>query len=156
MTENETDNTEKKRITLQCQFCQKWNRLLSERAADRPRCGECQRPFLLDRPYPLTDESSGRVLAETDIPILVDFFADWCGPCKIMAPAVDALAAEYEGRALIAKLNTDFNKATAAAHQIQGIPTTIVFRAGSAVERQTGAVTRQTLQALLNSALAAA
>src|SRR5215210_2069210 len=94
-----------KNVTVRCQFCETWNRVLAAKAADRPKCGKCARPLLLDRPYILTDDTFDRTIAESDLPVFVDFFADWCGPCKQMAPAVDELAAKYEGRALIAKLN---------------------------------------------------
>lgn len=109
--------------------------------------------MLLDRPYPLTDDSFQRTLNETDIPIMVDFYADWCGPCKIMAPYIDAIAAKYQGTALVAKLNTDYNQATAKAHQIQGIPTTIIFDKGRIAARQSGALPQAALEGMLAEVL---
>ena len=100
-------------------------------------------------PRPSDDESFDRVVAGTDIPVLVDFYADWCGPCKVMAPAVDTLARESIGRALIAKLDTDRAQRTAAKFQIRGIPTSIVFLQGREVTRQTGAVSLSALRAML-------
>ncbi len=143
------DTTETKKLTLRCQFCETWNRVDAARAADRPKCGKCARPLLLDRPYTLTDETFARTIAEAEVPVLVDFFADWCGPCKQMAPAVDQLAAKYQGRALIAKLNTDKSPRTAQAHQIQGIPTVMVFTAGKIGMRQSGAVQLTALEGYL-------
>ena len=81
--------------------------------------------------------------------MLVDFYADWCGPCKMMAPAVESLAREMVGRALIAKLDTDHAQRTAARFQIRGIPTSIVFSGGKEVSRQTGALPLATLRAML-------
>lgn len=138
-----------KRLTLRCQFCDTWNRIDAARAADRPKCGNCARPILLDRPWTLTQESFDRTIAETDVPILVDFYADWCGPCKMMAPDVDRLAAAKTGGALVAKLNTDFAQATSQRFNIRGIPTTIVFRDGKEARRLTGAVPYAELDKLL-------
>ncbi len=142
-----------KRITLQCQFCHTWNRIDAARAADRPKCGKCSKPMLLDRPWPLTEDTFERTIKESEIPILVDFYADWCGPCKMMAPYVDEVAREYQGRALVAKLNTDLAQKTSNGLGIRGIPTAIVFRGGKEVARQTGAVPKARLEELLKPAL---
>jgi len=139
-----------KRLTLRCQFCDTWNRIDAARAADRPKCGNCSRPILLDRPWILTQDSFDRTIAETDIPVLVDFYADWCGPCKMMAPDVDRLASAKTGSALIAKLNTDLAQATSIRFNIRGIPTTIVFREGQEAKRVTGAVPYKELEKLLD------
>jgi thioredoxin 2 len=138
-------------ITLQCQFCLTWNRVAASRAADRPKCGKCARPMLLDRPFKLNDDTFERTIRESQVPVLVDFYADWCGPCKIMAPAVDQLAAKVAGKALVAKLDTDASPATAQAFGIRGIPTVIVFRNGAESTRQTGAVPLTTLEQMLGA-----
>ena len=135
--------------TLRCVFCLSWNRVDVSRAADRPKCGKCGRPILLDRPIRLDDETFGRTIESSEVPVLVDFYADWCAPCKIMAPAVDELAAKYQGRALVAKLDTDAAQRTAAAFQIRAIPTVVVFRDGKEVKRQSGAVPGPVLEKLL-------
>ena len=149
-----TPRTDAERVTVRCQFCQTWNRVDAARAVDRPKCGKCARPFLLDRPIHLDDETFARTVESTDVPVLVDFYADWCGPCKMMAPFVDQLAGKYVGRALVAKLNTDHAQSTAGRFQIRGIPTVIVFRGGRAVAQQTGAVPLPALEGLLARALA--
>ena len=128
------------RLTVRCQFCATWNRVRASRVADRPKCGQCARPILLDRPLPLDDESFERTVQESEVPVLVDFYADWCGPCKMMAPSVDRLAATYQGKVLVAKLDTDRAQRTAARFQIRGIPTTIVFKGGHEAARQSGAL----------------
>jgi thioredoxin 2 len=142
-----------KKLTVRCQFCGKWNRVRADRVGDRPKCGECAKPMLLDRPIRLDDESFDRTVRESDVPVLVDFYADWCGPCKMMAPAVDQLAAAYQGRALVAKLVTDRAQRTAGGFQIRGIPTVIVFKGGKEAARQTGAVPFPGLEQLLKSSL---
>lgn len=140
------------KATLRCQFCQSWNRIDVARAADRPKCGKCGKPMLLDRPVRLDDETFQRTINESQVPVLVDFYADWCGPCKMMAPAVDQLAAKYSGKAIVAKLDTDRAQHISQSFNIRGIPTTIVFRGGKEVSRQSGAVPYGTLASLLDKA----
>lgn len=152
MAETET-STASKHLTLRCQFCETWNRIDAARAADRPKCGKCGKPMLLDRPFPLNDESFARTIEAAEVPILVDFYADWCGPCKAMAPAVDEIAASYQGRALVAKLDTDRARQTASSFNIRGIPTTIIFKNGREFARQTGAMPKAMLQKMLESAI---
>jgi len=145
--------TETKHLTLRCQFCDTWNRIDAARAADRPKCGKCARPMLLDRPFPLNDETFARTIEDAEVPVLVDFYADWCGPCKAMAPAVDELARTYQGRALVAKLDTDRAQRAAGGFNIRGIPTTIVFKGGKEVARQTGAIPKPMLVQMLDAVL---
>jgi thioredoxin 2 len=144
--------TAEKKATLQCQFCSSWNRVDVARASDRPKCGKCGKPMLLDRPLHLDDETFARTIAESAVPIVVDFYADWCGPCKVMAPAVDKLAADYTGRAIVAKLNTDQSQRTSMSFNVRGIPTSIVFDAGKEIARQTGAVSYVVLESMLKQA----
>jgi thioredoxin 2 len=142
-----------KHLTLRCQFCETWNRIDAARAADRPKCGKCAKPMLLDRPFPLNEDTFARTIQDADVPVLVDFYADWCGPCKVMAPAVDEIAATYQGRALVAKLDTDRAPRTSSSFNIRGIPTSIVFKQGKEVARQTGAVPKPMLAKMLDGAL---
>lgn len=140
------------KATLKCQFCGTWNRIDASRAADRPKCGKCGKPMLLDRPVKLDDDSFSRTIAESEVPVLVDFYADWCGPCKMMAPAVDKLAADYTGRAIVAKLNTDLAQRTSQSFLVRSIPTSIVFLKGKEIARQTGAVPYAALASMIDSA----
>ncbi|HJR63911.1 MAG TPA: thioredoxin [Gemmatimonadaceae bacterium] len=141
-----------KRITVRCQFCQTWNRVDAARVSDRPKCGNCGRPMLLDRPVRLGDEDFDRTIAESEVPVLVDFYADWCGPCKVMAPAVDELAGTHQGRALVAKLNTDLAPRITNSLGIRNIPTVIVFVGGKEAARQVGAVSGPALASMLERA----
>ena len=142
-------DTATQKITIRCSSCGRWNRIDARRAGDRPKCGSCGSPLALDHPLLLDDESFDRVLAGTDVPVLVDFYADWCGPCKMMAPAVEELARRSVGRAVIAKLDTEASPRTAGRFQIRGIPTSIVFRGGREVQRQAGAVPLPVLEGML-------
>lgn len=90
---------------------------------------------------------------ESPIPVLVDFWAPWCGPCRMVGPVIEALAQDYEGRARVGKVNVDENSQTAASYGVMSIPTLIVFKDGAEVDRQIGAVGRDQLAALLDQAL---
>lgn len=139
--------------TVACAFCSRLNRVDLDRVDDRPRCGECARPMLLDRPVTVRDENFNRVIAGTDVPVLVDCHADWCAPCKAMAPILDEVARARAGHILVAKLDTDRNPFTAGRLAIRGIPTLIVFRDGTEVQRAVGAVPRARIDELLDQPL---
>ncbi|MGB5286457.1 MAG: thioredoxin TrxC [Polyangiales bacterium] len=125
---------------LVCAHCQSPNRIPSARLADRPRCGKCKKPFFTGDPITLTDQTFDRHLTRGDVPLVVDFWAPWCGPCKMMAPFFEQAAAELEPKVRLAKVNTDENRALAMRYQINSIPTTAVFRGGREVARQPGAM----------------
>lgn len=142
-----------KAATVACQFCSTLNRVTLDRLGQGPKCGSCGRPILLDRPLQVTDEAFQQVLAGTDIPVLVDFYADWCGPCKIMAPIMDQLAHDRLGEVLVLKMDTDRNPVTPSGFGIRGIPTMILFQQGRETGRQTGAVPRPAIDSLLARAI---
>ena len=141
--------TPAKTVTVRCQFCDTWNRVDAAKVIDGPKCGKCAKPILLERPITLTDDTFSRTITESDVPVAVDFYADWCGPCRMMAPAVDALASQVQGKALIAKLNTDISGRTAGGFGIRGIPTMIVFQKGKEIARQSGAMPLEGLKQLM-------
>jgi thioredoxin 2 len=144
--------TTAKKLTVRCQFCDTWNRIDAAKVTAGPKCGKCAKPILLERPITLNDDTFSRTINESDVPVAVDFYADWCGPCRMMAPAVDALAAHVQGKALVAKLNTDLSARTANGFNIRGIPTTIVFKGGKEVARQSGALPLEGLKQLVAKA----
>jgi thioredoxin 2 len=135
--------------TVACPFCATLNRVDLARLADRPRCGECKRPILLDRPIAVSDANIERVLAGTDVPVVMDCYADWCGPCKIMAPILDDFARDRAGEVLVTKLDTDKNPVTTQRLDIRAIPTLLVFRNGRETARQAGVTPWQQLDALV-------
>jgi thioredoxin 2 len=145
----------KRSATVSCPFCEKANRVDLGRVQDRPKCGQCGRPILLDRPITVGDQDLERVVAESEVPVLVDFHADWCGPCKMMAPLLDEVARERAGEVLVAKLDTDRNPGMAVRYAIRGIPTLIAFQGGREVAREVGALPKPRLQALMDRAAAA-
>ena len=143
-----------KQATVVCPFCETLNRVDLARLADRPKCGSCGRPILLDRPLAVSDATLDAVLAGTQVPVIVDCYADWCGPCKVMAPVLDDLARDRQGSVLVTKLDTDRNPKTVARFGIRAIPTLLAFRHGAVVGRHAGVVPRRDLDALVEAAAA--
>lgn len=137
--------------TVPCPFCATLNRVDLDRVADRPRCGSCGRPILLDRPLAISDASFDAVVTGATVPVVMDAYADWCGPCKIMAPVLDDVAHARSGQVLVVKLDTDRNPVTSQRFDIRSIPTLIVFAGGKETAREVGVVPRARLEALLPS-----
>ena len=135
--ETETKEASQK-LTVRCQFCNTWNRIDASKVTAGPKCGKCGKPILLERPIPLTDETFTRTINESDVPVAVDFYADWCGPCRMMTPAVEQLAGEYAGKVTIGKLDVDVNQEIAIRYGVMGIPTLGMFRGGKLVDRLVG------------------
>lgn len=133
---------------VMCVFCGTANRVDLARLSEGPKCGNCGRPIRLDRPLPVTDAAFEKVIAGSSVPVLVDFHADWCGPCKMMAPLLDDFARQHMGDVLVLKLDTDANPVTPARFHIRGIPTLIVFEQGREARRQVGAVQAADLEKL--------
>lgn len=150
---NET--TIEPRATVPCLFCGTVNRVDMRRVSDLPKCGECGKPIRLDRPVRVTDRDLERVVAGSTVPVVVDFYADWCGPCKVMAPILDEVARELAGRVLVGKLDTDGNAAMPVKFGIRGIPTLVVFAEGREAARHSGVISRERLEALIGEAEAA-
>ncbi|HUL70466.1 MAG TPA: thioredoxin [Gemmatimonadales bacterium] len=147
-----TTATPSRRVTIRCPVCQGLSRADLSRLADGPKCGRCSRPLLLDRPIKTSDQEFQETIQTAEVPVLVDFYADWCGPCRVMAPTLDEFASERRGEVLVLKLDTDHNPRTAEQFQVRGIPTLIAFRHGQETKRHVGVADRSALTALVGAA----
>jgi thioredoxin 2 len=126
-----------------CPHCESINRVPADRLGQAPKCGRCQRPLFTGEPIELTQTRFERHVQRNDIPLLVDFWAPWCGPCRMMAPQFEQAARLLEPRVRLAKLNTEAEPQLAARFAIRSIPTLALFLGGREIARQSGAMGSQ-------------
>jgi len=125
-----------------CPSCQGVNRVPTARLNDDPHCGKCKKSLLTGKPIELTDANFVKFTTKNSLPVIVDFWAEWCGPCKMMAPAFAEAANELKTSAVLGKLNTEVAQQTSARFAIRSIPTMIMFKNGKEVARQSGAMSK--------------
>lgn len=132
-------------INIVCPHCSARNRLSANRLGHKPICGQCKNKLFGAKPADLNKSAYDRNLTYNGIPLVVDFWASWCGPCKMMAPAFAQAAAELEPQVRLVKLNTELEGEVAGRYGIRSIPTMIMFKDGKEVQRQSGAMSAQAI-----------
>jgi len=145
-------------LLIRCENCGATNRVPPEKLQNgmQPICGSCKKPLSLRlQPVAVTDANFTDQVERSPVPVLVDMWAPWCGPCRMVAPIVDDLAREFAGRMRVAKLNIDENPVTAGRFGIQSIPALLVFKGGREVDRIIGAQPKQEILRRLQPMIAA-
>jgi len=139
-----------------CPVCASINRVPTAKIGAAPNCGRCSMPLFHGQPVDVDSTAFDRHVGRGSLPVLVDFWARWCGPCRAMAPAFKAAASELEPRVRLLKVDTEAEQGIAGRYRIQSIPTLILFKGGREIARQAGAMDRARLVAWAKQALAAA
>jgi thioredoxin 2 len=142
---------------FRCVQCGAVNRVADERLRDRPVCGGCKSKLdVSGAPQDVSGDAFARAVANAPVPILVDFWAGWCAPCKMAAPVIAELAKRNAGRLMVLKVDVDADQRTATAHHIQGIPAFVLFQGGREIGRRAGLTSRAELEGWIQSTARAA
>jgi len=140
-------------IIIACPHCNKLNRIPQDKLQNNPNCGACKKALFTQMPITLSQAAFTNHVTKSQLPVLVDFWASWCGPCKMMAPVFEEAASKLEPAVRVAKVNTESEQQLAIQYNIRSIPTIVLFHAGKEVDRISGAMNLSQLLQWTSNAL---
>jgi len=127
-------------VHIVCPHCHSTNRVPTAKLNAGGKCGKCHEGLITDKPIELTQTTFNKHIRASDLPVIVDFWAPWCGPCKMMAPVFEQAAQQLKGKAILVKINTEVEQTLASQFNIRSIPTVAMFKAGQEINRSAGAM----------------
>jgi len=136
-----------------CPHCLAVNNIPQKDSYKKANCGKCKQSLLDTKPIELKDTSFDEVVVNSDIPVIVDFWAAWCGPCRMVGPVIEEIAKDYEGKAIVGKVDVDANQEFAAKYGVRNIPTVLLFKNGEVIDKQVGVAPKSTYTQKIDAAL---
>jgi len=148
------DTARANNVVVACPHCHTLVRVPADRLGDNPACARCKSAVVTGQPVKLDTAAFQTHTGRGELPVLVDFWAEWCGPCRAIAPTIDELATEYDGKVRVGKLNVDENQQTTINFGVRGIPAVMLFKGGKMVDQVIGSADKREFKRMIDKHLA--